>query len=130
MDQRASATVGQRGFHPPESGDVAEDDRGRAERIEAAPRARAIRRIGDGVGRPIVSRTPVVEWSGCGDAYRVPGVAVPRPVAAAPCSRASCTWTNARSAAEAAVSPAAVPAAGRRLSSAVARCSRARCIQC
>lgn len=108
MDRRAyvegGRTDGQGGFIPRR----AERSRSRAERIETATaRARTIAE--GGVRRPIVSRTPVVEWSGCGDAYRAPGVVAPRPVAAAPCSRASCTWTNARNAAAAAVSPAAGP---------------------
>lgn len=89
-------------------------------------RARARARNMGGVGQPIVSRTPVVEWSGCGDVYRVPGDVVPQPVAAAPCNRVSCTWTNVRSA----VAAAASPAAGPRPSSVAVRCSRARCTRC
>lgn len=132
MDRRASRHFGpspERGISSPGERQEAESNRGRAERIEAASacaRARARVTVVWG-GWPIVSRTPVVEWSGCGDAYRVPGVAVPRPVAAVPCSRVSCTWTNARSAAAAAANPAA---ADPRPSSAAARYSRVRCIRC
>lgn len=119
MDQRASRG----GFIPPQNR-ARRETRGEDRSDRAG--AHADRR--GGVGQPIVSRTPVVEWSGCGNAYKAPGVAVPpRPVAAAPCSRASCTWTNARSAA-AVGSPAA--AAGLKQSYAVVRCNRARCIRC
>lgn len=131
MDRRASRHFGfpKGGFHPPESDRkprATEAARRGSKRVSARARARAGHDCVWG-GWPIVSRTPVVEWSGCGDAYRAPGVAAPRPVAAAPCSRVSCTWTNARSAAAAAANPAA---AGPRRSSAAARCSRVRCIRC
>lgn len=53
-------------------------------------------RESSGVGRIFVSRTPVVEWSGCGDVYKVPGVAVPQLAVVALYSLVSCTWTNAR----------------------------------
>lgn len=134
MDRRASRHFGrspERGFHPPESDrkpSAAEAARRGSKRLPRARSPSPSRVTAVWGGWQIVSRTPVVEWSGCGDAYRAPGVAVPsRPVAVAPCSRASCTWTNARSAAAAAASPAA---ADPRPSSAAARYSRVRCTRC
>ncbi|OAD54221.1 hypothetical protein WN48_08185 [Eufriesea mexicana] len=79
-------------------------------------------RVSSGVGCAFASRTPVVEWSGCGDAYKVPGVAVPQLAVVALYSLVSCTWTNARN--EEAVGNLAVD---RRRSCAVVKCSHARC---
>lgn len=89
-----------------------------------AEHSRSESRVSSGVGRAFISRTPVVEWSGCGDVYKVPGVAVPQLAVVALCSLVSCTWTNARN--EEAVENLAVD---RKRSCAVVKCSHVRYIR-